>query len=100
MKNSDTQVQVNIMSQGSSDDMESHDVNLPQNLDMLADIDSLLNDKTVQNSLQKITSKYVKKPEKKKQSLREGNYSTEFILPNKLKFIVFLRSIFHLFRLN
>lgn len=68
IKLSDSQIQVNIISKNKDDEMDTHDLELPKNLDMLANIDALLGEKQTQNQLEKLTDKYIEKPKPKKKS--------------------------------
>lgn len=63
MSLSDTKIQVNAISKKKDDEIDSHDLDLPKNLDMLADLDSLLKDQTVISQCEKLLKKYVKKPD-------------------------------------
>lgn len=82
MQTSETQIQVNTMSK-KNDEINSFDIELPQNLDLMLDIDNLLKDTKIIDQLKKLTSKYVKEEVKAKASgLRKSLLIASHPVPN------------------
>ncbi|CAI2375773.1 unnamed protein product [Moneuplotes crassus] len=70
MKNSDSQIEVNILSK-KADDLDNYNLDLPASLDSLMDLDSLLKSKPVSDQFSNLTKKFIKekKPLLKKSKL-------------------------------
>ena len=71
MQNDEKQVQVNIISKKQDDEIFTYDVDLPKDINLLADVDNLLKDTKVIDQLKKVTGKFDKEDQKKsKETLR------------------------------
>ena len=83
MQTSETQIQVNIISKKNDDEINSFDIDLPKEVDALADLDGFFKNKKVLDEFKKLTSKYVKeeKPVEKK-SLLIGSHGPSFPAPH------------------
>lgn len=59
----DSQIQVNIISDSKDDEILTYDMNLPKDLNLLMDVPNLVKDASVKTELSKMVSKFVPKKE-------------------------------------